>query len=58
MILAGPLTNGAGARTVWAVAAGLLAIAAVVGFLLARRVDADAGRVRLRHASGPEPARD
>jgi hypothetical protein len=43
---------------VWAVAAGLLAIAAVVGFLLARRVDADAGRVPVRHASGPEPAPD
>jgi MFS family permease len=58
MIVAGPLTNEAGARTVWAVAAGLLAIAAVVGFLLARRVDADAGRVPVRHASGPEPAPD
>jgi MFS family permease len=58
MIVAGPLTNAAGARTVWAVAAGLLAIAAVVGFLLARRVDADGGRVSVRHASGPEPARD
>jgi len=58
MILAGPLTNEAGARTVWAVAAGLLAIAAVVGFLLARRVDSDVGRVSVRHVSGPEPARD
>jgi MFS family permease len=58
MIVAGPLTNAAGARTVWAVAAGLLAIAAVVGFLLARRVDAEGGRVSVRHASGPEPARD
>jgi hypothetical protein len=36
----------------------LLAIAAVVGFLLARRVDSEVRRVSVRHASGPEPARD
>ena len=44
------------AAAVWATAAGLLGIAAVTGFVLARRVDAEAGRVPLRHA--PEPARD
>jgi MFS family permease len=58
MILAGPLTNEAGARTVWATSAVLLGVAAVVGFLLARRVDAEAGRIRAPHASAPEPARD
>jgi hypothetical protein len=42
---------------VWATAAVLLSIAALVGFLLARRVDAEGGRVAVRH-SGPEPARD
>ncbi len=56
MILAGPLTNEAGARTVWATAAVLLGIAAVIGYVLARRVDSEAGRVAVRHA--PEPARD
>jgi hypothetical protein len=58
MIVAGPLTNEAGARTVWATSAVLLGIAAVAGYLLARRVDAEAGRVPVRHVSGPEPARD
>jgi len=56
MIVAGPLTNAAGAREVWAAAAVLLAVAGAVGFALARRVDAEAGRVPVRHA--PEPARD
>jgi MFS family permease len=58
MIVAGPLTNEAGARAVWATSAVLLGIAAIVGFILARRVDAEAGRVAVRRASGPEPARD
>ena len=58
MIVAGPLTNAAGAREVWAAGAVLLAIAAVVGFVLARRVDGEAGRIAVRHAPGPEPARD
>jgi MFS family permease len=58
MIVAGPLTNAAGAREVWAASAVLLGIAAVFGFVLARRVDAESGRVPLRHASRPEPARD
>jgi MFS family permease len=58
MIVAGPHTNEAGARTVWAAAAGLLGIAAIVGFLLARRVDAEMARIPVRHASGPEPLRD
>jgi MFS family permease len=58
MIVAGPLTNAAGAREVWAGSAVLLGVAAIVGFVLARRVDAENGRVPIRHASGPEPARD
>jgi MFS family permease len=58
MIVAGPLTNAAGAREVWAASAVLLGVAAIVGFVLARRVDAENGRVPIRHASGPEPARD
>lgn len=38
MIAAGPVTNAVGARTVWAGAAGLFALAAVAGLLLVRRV--------------------
>jgi MFS family permease len=57
MIIAGPLTNAIGAREVWAASAALLGIAAVVGFVLARRVDAQGAPadVGLRD---PEPARD
>ncbi|HET8651355.1 MAG TPA: MFS transporter [Gaiellaceae bacterium] len=40
MVAAGPLTNELGARTVWAVAGGLAAVAALVGALLARGVSA------------------
>jgi MFS family permease len=58
MIVAGPLTNVAGARAVWGIAAVLLGVAAVVGFLLARRVDADNAGFQLRAAHRPEPARD
>jgi MFS family permease len=58
MIVSGPVTNEAGARAVWAAAAGLLGIAAVVGFVLARRVDAESGRFELRGAHQAEPARD
>jgi MFS family permease len=36
MLLAGPLTDAVGPRWVWAAAAGIMAVAAVVGFLLAR----------------------
>ena len=43
MAAAGPLTNQAGARTVWAIAGGLYAGAAVVGFLMLRRVEDRAG---------------
>jgi MFS family permease len=39
MAAAGPLTNESGARTVWAIAAGLFAGAAVVGFLMLRGVE-------------------
>ncbi|HEU4942760.1 MAG TPA: MFS transporter [Gaiellaceae bacterium] len=40
MIAAGPLTNELGARTVWAVAGALAAVAALVGLVLARGVSA------------------
>lgn len=42
MIAAGPLTDELGARTVWAVAGGLAAVAALVGLVLARGVAARA----------------
>ena len=58
MIVAGPLTNEIGARALWASAAVLLAVAAAIGFLLARRVDAEGALARPGRASGPEPARD
>jgi DHA3 family macrolide efflux protein-like MFS transporter len=38
MIAAGPLTDELGPRTVWAIAGGLAAVAALVGLLLARGV--------------------
>jgi MFS family permease len=56
MIVAGPLTNEVGARAVWATSAVLLGIASAVGFVLARRVDAEGARFRVAHR--PEPARD
>jgi hypothetical protein len=43
MAAAGPLTNQAGARTVWAIAGGLFAGAAVVGFLMLRGVEQRVG---------------
>ncbi|HVD66186.1 MAG TPA: MFS transporter [Gaiellaceae bacterium] len=58
MIVAGPLTNEVGARAVWAASAVLLGVAAVVGFVLARKVDAEGGRARVTRATGPEPAPD
>jgi MFS family permease len=58
MIVAGPLTNEAGARAVWAGSAVLLGLAAVAGFVLARRVDAEAAGTRLTGRTRPEPARD
>jgi len=58
MIVSGPLTDAAGARAVWAASACLLGLAAVVGFFLARRVDAEAAGYRLARAHRPEPARD
>jgi MFS family permease len=42
MIAAGPLTEALGPRTVWAIAGGLAAGAALVGLVLARGVSADA----------------
>jgi MFS family permease len=38
MIVAGPLTQELGARTVWAISGGLAAVAALVGMLLARGI--------------------
>jgi len=58
MIVAGPLTNEAGARAVWAASSVLLGVAAVAGFLLARRVDAEVAGARLARRTEPEPARD
>jgi len=58
MIVAGPLTNEVGARAVWAGSAVLLGVAAVAGFLLARRVDAEVAGARLANRIEPEPARD
>ena len=57
MIAAGPLTNEVGPRKVWAGAAILIGIAAVVGFLLARRVDAE-NAPEFARAHNPEPLRD
>jgi MFS family permease len=48
MIAAGPLTDELGPRTVWAIAGGLAAVAALVGLLLARGV-----AMRARTAEGP-----
>jgi MFS family permease len=38
MLAAGPLTDALGPRTVWAVAGGLSALAAVIGLAMARGV--------------------
>jgi len=48
MIAAGPLTDELGPRTVWAIAGGLAAVAAIVGLLLARGV-----AMRARPAEAP-----
>lgn len=56
MVAAGPLTNAFGARAVWSVAAGLFALAAVIGFVLVRGV---ADGLELPLGEGPavrEPA--
>jgi MFS family permease len=52
MIVAGPLTNAIGARAVWGISAGLAAVAAVLGFLLVRGVEAE------RRATDVVPASD
>jgi MFS transporter, DHA3 family, macrolide efflux protein len=52
MVAAGPLTDELGARTVWAIAGGLAAVAALVGLLLARGV---AARARPAEAPAAEP---
>jgi MFS transporter, DHA3 family, macrolide efflux protein len=52
MIAAGPLTDELGPRTVWAIAGGLAAVAALVGLLLARGV---AMRARPSEAPPAEP---
>ena len=41
MIVAGPLTNAIGARAVWGISAGLMALGAVVGLVLIRGVNAE-----------------
>ncbi len=42
MIIAGPLTNAIGARAVWGISAALMAIGAIVGYVLVRGVTAEA----------------
>jgi MFS family permease len=42
MIIAGPLTNAIGARAVWGISAGLMAVGAVVGYVLVRGVTSEA----------------
>jgi MFS family permease len=54
MIIAGFLTDALGARAVWAIAAVLLGIATVVGFLLVRGVQGIAAQPAVE-ASTPEP---
>ena len=41
MIVAGPLTNAIGARAVWGISAGLMALGAIVGLVLVRGVNAE-----------------
>jgi hypothetical protein len=55
MVAAGPLTNAFGARAVWSGAAGLFALAAVIGFVLVRGVAEEVDRP-LAEAAAPEPA--
>jgi MFS family permease len=55
MIAAGPITNAVGARTVWAIAGGLFAVAAVVGALLMRRLGEDIDRPAVVEELGPMP---
>jgi hypothetical protein len=42
MVIAGPLTNAIGARAVWGISAGLMAVGALVGYVLVRGVTAEA----------------
>ena len=59
MLLAGPATDSLGPRWVWGIAAVVMAVAAVLGFVLARRVGEDATALRPApgHQGGqPEPA--
>jgi MFS family permease len=56
MIAAGPLTNEVGARAVWSVAAGLFALAAVVGLVLVRGLGEDVDRPGAEPAPAPEPS--
>ncbi len=56
MVAAGPLTNELGARTVWSIAAGLFAVAAVVGLVLVRGLGDEVDRPSAEPAAVPEPA--
>jgi MFS family permease len=56
MIAAGPLTNAFGARAVWIVAAGLFALAAVIGLVLVRGVAEEVDRPAAEAPTPPEPA--
>jgi MFS family permease len=58
MIVSGPVTNAFGARSVWAGSALLLAVAALAGFVLARRVDEEGARTIVGRGARPEPVGD
>jgi hypothetical protein len=55
MVIAGFLTDALGARAVWGMAAVLLAIAAVVGLVLVRRVEEPAVDELRTELPPPEP---
>jgi MFS family permease len=55
MIIAGFLTDALGARAVWGIAAGLLAVAAVVALVLVRRVDEGFAHDAVVDVPPPEP---
>jgi MFS family permease len=55
MIIAGFLTDALGARAVWGIAAALLGIATVVGFVLVRGVADSAAHDTTVDAGAPEP---
>jgi MFS family permease len=55
MLIAGPATDAFGPRWVWAAAAGIMAAAAVVGYLLARGASAQQAEPARAEGIAPEP---